>query len=218
MPLLSMDCNINLAPSSSVLFMMSKTSLVGINCHPGRAFPGVSPSSLSDPRKQCLISAVKNETPAHLGGWAALWFVLFCALFCVGLFSVWGYYGRRVAWIARRSNQSILKEINPEYSLEWLLLNLKLLYFGYLMASRLTGKDSDSGKDWRQNGKGWQRMRWLASIIDWMDMNLNKFQEIVEDRGILYATVNGVTKSQTWLSDWTITTILDVIPRLVKLQ
>ena len=96
---------------------------------------------------------------------------------------------------------SIPKEINTEYSLEWLLLKLKLHYFGYLMASRLTGKDSDSGKDWRQKKNGWQRMRWLANIIDWMDMNLSKFQEIVEGRGIQLATVNGITRSQTWLGD-----------------
>ena len=115
--------------------------------------------------------------------------------FCWLILSV-GVFWLQSPWTARRSSQSISKEINPEYSLGWLLLKLKLHYFGYLMASRLTGKDSDSGKDWRQKEKGWQRMRWLASIINWMDMNLSKFQEIMEDRGIHHATINGITKSR----------------------
>ena len=73
--------------------------------------------------------------------------------------------------------------------------------------SRLIGKDPDAGKDWRQKEKGQQRMRWLDSITDTMEMNLSKLWEIVKDRGVWCAVVHGVTKGQTWLSDWT-TTIL----------
>ena len=111
----------------------------------------------------------------------------------------------RVPWTARRSNQSILKDINPEYSLEGLMLKLKLQHFGHLMQRRLTGKDPDAGKEWGQEEKGTtERMRWLNSIGDPMDMNLSKLWERVEDRGAWHAVaVHGVAKSQTQLSDWT---------------
>ena len=93
--------------------------------------------------------------------------------------------------IARRSNQSILKEINPECLLEGLMLKLKLLYFG-------TGKDPDAG--W-QKEKGQQRMRWFDSIRNSMEMNLSKLQETVEDKGAWHAAVQGVTRSLTRLGD-----------------
>ena len=106
----------------------------------------------------------------------------------------------RVPWTSRRSNQSILKEINPEHSLEELMLRLKLQYFGKLMrrASSLENNlllKKTEGK--RRQGQ--QRMRWLDSITDLMEKNLSKLQEIVEDRGAWSATVPGVTKSQTGL-------------------
>ena len=113
----------------------------------------------------------------------------------------------RVPWTANRSNQSILKEINPEYSLEGLMLKLKLQYFGHLM------QRSDSLKKTLVLGKvegrrrGWQRMRWLDAITDSMDMNLSNLQEIVEDRGIWCSIIHGVTKIQIWLSNRTITTV-----------
>ena len=107
-----------------------------------------------------------------------------------------------VPWPTRGSNQSILKEINPEYSLERLALKLKLLYFGHLM------QKADSlemtlmlGKIEGKRRRGQQRMKWLGGLIDSMDMSLSKLWEIVKDREAWYATVYGVTKSWTQLSD-----------------
>ena len=89
----------------------------------------------------------------------------------------------RVPWIARRSNQSILKKISPEYSLEGLILKLKLQYFGHLIQKTDSlEKTLMLGKTENKRRRGWQRMRWLDSITDSMDMNFSKFQEIVKDR------------------------------------
>ena len=108
----------------------------------------------------------------------------------------------RVPWTARRANQSILKEINPEYSLEGLMLKLKLQHFGHLMhRANSLEKTLMLGKIEGRRRRGRQRMRWLDGITDSMDMNLSKLQDIVEDRGAWNATVHGVTKSQTQLSD-----------------
>ena len=108
----------------------------------------------------------------------------------------------RVPWTLRRSNQSILKETNPEYSLEGLMLKLKLQYFGHLMqTANSLEKTLMLGKIQGQRRTGWQRMRWLDSITKSMDMNLSKLQEIMKDRDIWRATVHGIAKSQTQLSD-----------------
>ena len=123
----------------------------------------------------------------------------------IGAFELWCWRRLlRVPWSARRSNQSILKEISLEYSLEGLMLKLKLQYFGHLMWRTDSFKKTLMlGKIEAGRRRGWQRLRCLDSITDSMDINLSKLRELVMNRVAWYATVHGVARKQTWLSDWT---------------
>ena len=133
------------------------------------------------------------------------WGIKNTELWRIDAFELWGE--RRllsVPWTARKLNQSILKEISPECSLEGLMLKLKLQYFGHLMQRTdsfekllILGKI----KGWRK--RGWQRMRWLDGITILMDMSLSRIWELVMDRIAWGPAIHGETKSRTWLSDWT---------------
>ena len=136
----------------------------------------------------------------------------------IGSFELWCWRRLlRVPWTARRSNQSITKEINPEYSLEGLMLKLKLQYFGHLLwrADSLK-KTLMLGKIYGKRRREQQRMKCLDSNTDSLDMNLSKLWEIVRDRGAWCSAFHGVAKSWTGLSNWTTTHRADFKKRTLR--
>ena len=160
------------------------------------------------PTKVCLVKAI--VFPVVMYGCES-WTVKKAERWRIDAFELWCWRRLlRVPWTARRSNQSILKEISLGISLEGMMLKLKLQYFGHLMW-RVDSLEKTLMLGWigGRRRRGWQSMRWLDGLTDSMDVNLSELQELVMDREAWHAAIHGVTKCWTRLSDWT--ELMDVI-------